>query len=67
VFELGKVYRRRDLHNEFGGQQQGGIVTSKSTPIGPCPSCHRRAHYADDGEAFNKGLIAWLRSHEGAI
>ncbi|HMD56388.1 MAG TPA: hypothetical protein VKG82_02835 [Solirubrobacteraceae bacterium] len=27
MFELGKVYRRRDLHAEFGGQAQGGIVT----------------------------------------
>jgi 5-methylcytosine-specific restriction enzyme A len=33
VFELGKVYRRRDLHGEFGGQRQGGIVTPISTPI----------------------------------
>jgi 5-methylcytosine-specific restriction enzyme A len=33
--------------------------------IGLCPSCHRRAHYADDGETFNNGLIAWLRAHEG--
>ena len=33
MFELGKVYRRRDLHGEFGGQQQGGIVTPTSTPI----------------------------------
>jgi hypothetical protein len=27
MFELGKVYRRKDLHEEFGGQEQGGIVT----------------------------------------
>ncbi len=30
MFVLGKVYRRRDLHAEFGGQEQGGI----STPSG---------------------------------
>jgi 5-methylcytosine-specific restriction protein A len=35
--------------------------------IGLCPTCHRRAHYADDGEAFNQRLIAWLRSREGPI
>ena len=29
----GRFYRRRDLHDEFGGQQQGGIVTPASTPI----------------------------------
>jgi 5-methylcytosine-specific restriction enzyme A len=33
MFELGKVYRRRDLHEEYGGQQQGGIVTPTSTPV----------------------------------
>jgi 5-methylcytosine-specific restriction protein A len=33
VFELGKVYRRRDLHASFGGQQQGGIVTPAEHPI----------------------------------
>jgi 5-methylcytosine-specific restriction protein A len=33
MFELGKVYRRRDLHNRFGGQQQGGIVTPVAHPL----------------------------------
>jgi 5-methylcytosine-specific restriction protein A len=33
VFELGKVYRRRDLHAEFRGQEQGGIVTPVSYPL----------------------------------
>jgi 5-methylcytosine-specific restriction protein A len=33
VFELGKVYRRRDLHDQFGGQRQGGIVTPTSEPL----------------------------------
>lgn len=27
-FEVGRVYnRRRDIHERFGGQQQGGIIT----------------------------------------
>jgi 5-methylcytosine-specific restriction protein A len=33
VFELGKVYRRRDLHAEFRGQEQGGIVTPVAYPL----------------------------------
>jgi 5-methylcytosine-specific restriction protein A len=33
VFELGKVYRRRDLHERFGGQRQGGIATPKGHPF----------------------------------
>jgi 5-methylcytosine-specific restriction protein A len=35
--------------------------------IGLCPTCHRRAHYADDGEAFNQRLIAWLGAREGPV
>jgi hypothetical protein len=33
VFEVGNVYRRRDLHREYGGQRQGGIVTPASEPV----------------------------------
>lgn len=32
MFETGKVYRRRDLHAEFGGQVQGGISTPREHP-----------------------------------
>lgn len=27
MFILGKIYKRRDLHESYGGQQQGGIST----------------------------------------
>jgi 5-methylcytosine-specific restriction enzyme A len=27
VFSPGQLYRRRDLHERFGGQRQGGIST----------------------------------------
>jgi 5-methylcytosine-specific restriction protein A len=30
MFIQGQIYRRRDLHKEFGGQQQGGISTPAS-------------------------------------
>jgi hypothetical protein len=32
--------------------------------IGLCPNCHRRAHYAEDAEAFNARLIRKLRTLE---
>lgn len=32
-FEVGRQYRRRDLHSQFGGQQQGGISTPANHPI----------------------------------
>ena len=31
MLEKGRVYRRRDLHAAFGGQQQGGISTPATT------------------------------------
>jgi 5-methylcytosine-specific restriction enzyme A len=33
MFELGKVYRRKELHARFGGQEQGGIVTPAKHPL----------------------------------
>jgi 5-methylcytosine-specific restriction enzyme A len=33
VFVKGKNYVRRELHDQFGGQQQGGISTPSQHPI----------------------------------
>jgi 5-methylcytosine-specific restriction protein A len=33
VFSPGQVYRRRDLHEKFGGQRQGGISTPAKAPF----------------------------------
>jgi 5-methylcytosine-specific restriction enzyme A len=32
--------------------------------IAVCPNCHRRAHYADDGEDFNEALKSKLATLE---
>jgi 5-methylcytosine-specific restriction protein A len=32
-FALGRVYRRSDLHDEYGGQRQGGIATPREHPL----------------------------------
>lgn len=32
-FEVGKEYRRSDLHAEYGGQEQGGICTPRKHPV----------------------------------
>ena len=32
MFEVGRVYKRRDLHADHGGQRQGGISTPKARP-----------------------------------
>ena len=33
VFSPGQVYRRRELHEKFGGQRQGGISTPAKVPF----------------------------------
>src|SRR5262245_36568443 len=32
TFEIGRLYRRRALHEEYGGQRQGGISTPGGRP-----------------------------------
>lgn len=32
-FEIGHVYRRRDIHEKFAGQRQGGISTPAQHPL----------------------------------
>jgi len=31
--EIGEEYKRKELHNYFGGQRQGGISTPRNHPI----------------------------------
>jgi hypothetical protein len=33
VFSPGRMYRRRELHEKFGGQRQGGISTPAKAPF----------------------------------
>ncbi|MFQ3648053.1 MAG: HNH endonuclease [Anaerolinea sp.] len=33
MFIRGEIYRRRDLHTLYGGQQQGGISTPSNHPV----------------------------------
>ncbi len=33
MFERGRKYKRKELHKQFGGQQQGGIITPRSEPV----------------------------------
>lgn len=35
--------------------------------IALCPNCHRRAHYADDGEEYNRQLVSTLNRIEGCL
>jgi 5-methylcytosine-specific restriction protein A len=33
MFDQRRIYRRRDLHDQFGGQRQGGISTPRQHPL----------------------------------
>ena len=33
MFELGRTYKRQALHDQYGGQRQGGISTPKNNPM----------------------------------
>lgn len=33
MFQIDQVYKRRDLHEKYGGQQQGGISTPANHPF----------------------------------
>ena len=50
MFVQGQVYRRRDLHDQYGGQQQGGISTPANYPIILLFTCEsgQQYGYADD-------------------
>ena len=32
-FQVGEIYIRKDIHDEYGGQRQGGISTPSGYPI----------------------------------
>src|SRR5665213_2753622 len=38
MFVPRQIYRRRDLHHQFGGQQQGGVSTPAQFPADAFPS-----------------------------
>src|SRR4051812_25124871 len=49
---VGSVYRRRDLHDRFGGQRQGGIATPTDHPVLLLFTGHSGSqHGYDDGWA----------------
>lgn len=50
LFIPGKIYRRRDLHDQYGGQRQGGISTPTGHPFVMLFSSPRGKEYGyDDG------------------
>ena len=73
-FEIGRVYNRRiDIHGQFGGQQQGGIITPAQHPIviivtGEEGLEHGYAdRYRDDGvfEYFGEGQVGDMQLRAG--
>jgi 5-methylcytosine-specific restriction enzyme A len=74
--EHGKVYRRRDLHEHFGGQRQGGISTPSRSEVvllftGPTGTTYgyRDAwsedghfHYTGEGQVGNMEMVRGNRA-----
>jgi len=58
MFEIDRVYRRQDLHAQFGGQEQGGISTPRAHPFlilftGAAGARHGYTDaWEDDGKVF---------------
>tara|TARA_B100000965_G_C19573246_1_gene750079 strand:+ start:609 stop:1478 length:870 start_codon:yes stop_codon:yes gene_type:complete len=53
MFNQNQIYRRRDIHSQFGGQEQGGISTPREHPlifIWTEPNTDRQDVYVDKWE-----------------
>jgi 5-methylcytosine-specific restriction protein A len=59
MFELGKVYRRRDLHEEYEGQRQGGIVTPAAHPFIWCITGDAGDEFGYRDEQLPDGTIVY--------
>jgi 5-methylcytosine-specific restriction protein A len=68
MFELRKVYRRKDLHEEFGGQEQGGIVTPRSHPLIFLITGEGGTDYGYLDEEYNDGTFLYYgEGREGSM
>ena len=45
MFEIGQLYKRTDLHKQYGGQQQGGISTPAKWPLILLFTGHSGSHF----------------------
>ncbi len=70
MFVPGQVYKRAAIHEEFGGQERGGISTPKAHPLIFIFTGHSGSQYGYEGEgqhgdmAFRAGNSA-IRDHAG--
>jgi 5-methylcytosine-specific restriction protein A len=59
TFVPGKLYRRRDLHEEFGGQRQGGISTPAKVPFIFLITGDSGKRYGYSDEWANEGIFLY--------
>src|SRR5262245_19571033 len=59
MFIPGQLYRRRDLHLQFGGQRQGGISTPAKAPFVMLITGDSGSRYGYMDEWTNDGLFAY--------
>lgn len=60
AFETGRVYRRQELHDRYGGQRYGGISTPANHPIVILISGEEGAAYGYDDERLDDGTLVYF-------
>jgi 5-methylcytosine-specific restriction enzyme A len=58
--EPGQIYRRRELHDHFGGQRQGGISTPAKTPVVMIFTAPVGAHYGYRDHWTGEGRLRYF-------
>ncbi len=60
MFELGHVYRRQALHDEYGGQRYGGISTPAAHPFVMLVSGEAGVDFGYDDERLEDGTLLYF-------
>jgi 5-methylcytosine-specific restriction protein A len=60
LFEVGRIYRRSEVHDEYGGQRQGGISTPRDHPIVLLVSGEEGASFGYDDDELDDGTLLYF-------
>src|SRR5438093_2270925 len=60
MFEVGRVYRRQALHDEYGGQRYGGISTPTGQPFVMLISGEAGTAFGYDDEQLEDGTLLYF-------
>jgi 5-methylcytosine-specific restriction enzyme A len=60
IFEIGRVYRRQEIHDRYGGQRYGGISTPADYPVVFLISGEEGAAFGYDDEQLEDGTLLYF-------